>query len=77
MRQLAHLGPLDVINQRPGGGNLRAAERPEQFKRVDAKKGFEPLAGVFAVKQAGRLNRQAVAQGVKGFKQTGFLNHPV
>src|SRR5262249_20972317 len=41
-RQLAGLGQLDVVDERAGGGELRARERAEAVERLHAVERFEP-----------------------------------
>ena len=58
-RQLALLGELDVIEERPRGGELGAAEAAEAVERLDAIIGLEPAPAAVAVEARGGLRRGA------------------
>ena len=57
-RQLAGLGQLDIVDERAGGGELRAGEGAEAFERLDAVERLEPAAAVLAVEARRGQRRQ-------------------
>ena len=55
-RRRAGLGEGHVVDQRPGGGDLRAGEITERIQRPDAEQAFKPAAGGVTV-EGGRPER--------------------
>ena len=70
-RQLALLRELDVLDQRPAGGELGAAEAAEGVEGGDAEGGLEAPLPAAAVEAAGGLRSQdilAVAEQLEEFR---------